>query len=80
LGANTTITASIRIVDVTGPEPVDHRGVVPPNAVVVPGSRPRQFLAGTYHLQTPLIIGWRDESTDRKTTLNDALRVFEVQV
>jgi 2,3,4,5-tetrahydropyridine-2-carboxylate N-succinyltransferase len=54
--------------------------VVPPNAVVVPGSRPRQFPAGTYHLQTPLIIGWRDESTDRKTTLNDALRVFEVQV
>jgi 2,3,4,5-tetrahydropyridine-2,6-dicarboxylate N-succinyltransferase len=80
LGANTTITASIRIVDVTGPEPVDHRGVVPPNAVVVPGSRPRQFPAGTYHLQTPLIIGWRDGSTDRKTTLNDALRVFEVQV
>jgi 2,3,4,5-tetrahydropyridine-2-carboxylate N-succinyltransferase len=80
LGANTTITASIRIIDVTGSEPVDYRGEVPPNAVVVPGARPRDFPAGTYWLQTPLIIGYRNESTDRKTTLNDALRVFEVQV
>ena len=80
LGANTTITASIRIIDVTGDEPVDYRGEVPPNAVVVPGARPREFPAGTYYLQTPLIIGWRDDSTDRKTTLNDALRVFGVQV
>jgi 2,3,4,5-tetrahydropyridine-2-carboxylate N-succinyltransferase len=80
LGANTTITSSIRIVDVTGEEPVDYRGEVPPNAVVVPGARPREFPAGTYYLQTPLIIGWRSESTDRKTTLNEALRVFGVQV
>jgi 2,3,4,5-tetrahydropyridine-2-carboxylate N-succinyltransferase len=80
LGANTTITSSIRIIDVTGEESVDYRGEVPPNAVVVPGARPRAFAAGTYWLQTPLIIGYRDESTDRKTTLNDALRVFEVQV
>jgi 2,3,4,5-tetrahydropyridine-2-carboxylate N-succinyltransferase len=80
LGANTTITSSIRIIDVTGDEPVDYRGEVPPNAVVVPGARPREFPAGTYYLQTPLIIGWRTESTDRKTTLNEALRVFGVQV
>ena len=80
LGANTTITASIRIIDVTGDEPVDYRGEVPPNAVVVPGARPREFPSGTYWLQTPLIIGYRTESTDRKTTLNEALRVFEVQV
>ena len=80
LGANTTITSSIRIIDVTGDEPVDYRGEVPPNAVVVPGARPREFPAGTYYLQTPLIIGWRSESTDRKTTLNEALRVFGVEV
>jgi 2,3,4,5-tetrahydropyridine-2-carboxylate N-succinyltransferase len=80
LGANTTITSSIRIIDVTGEAPIDYRGEVPPNAVVVPGARPREFAAGTYWLQTPLIIGYRNESTDRKTTLNDALRVFEVQV
>ena len=80
LGANTTITSSIRIIDVTGDEPVDYRGEVPPNAVVVPGARPREFPAGTYYLQTPLIIGWRSDSTDRKTTLNEALRVFGVEV
>jgi 2,3,4,5-tetrahydropyridine-2-carboxylate N-succinyltransferase len=80
LGANTTITSSIRIIDVTGDDPVDYRGEVPPNAVVVPGARPREFPAGTYYLQTPLIIGWRTESTDRKTTLNEALRVFGVEV
>ena len=80
LGANTTITSSIRIIDVTGDEPVDYRGEVPPNAIVVPGARPREFPAGTYYLQTPLIIGWRSESTDRKTTLNEALRVFGVEV
>jgi 2,3,4,5-tetrahydropyridine-2-carboxylate N-succinyltransferase len=80
LGANTTISASIPIIDVTGDEPVEIRGRVPANAVVVPGARPRQFPAGTYYLQTPLIIGWRNETTDRKTSLNDALRVFGVDV
>jgi len=80
LGANTTITRSVRIIDVTGDEPVDYRGEVPANAIVVPGARPREFPAGTYYLQTPLIIGWRSESTDEKTTLNEALRVFGVEV
>ncbi len=80
LGANTTITSSVRIIDVTGEDAVEYRGEVPPNAVVVPGGRAREFPAGTYYLQTPLIIGWRNDSTDRKTTLNEALRVFGVQV
>jgi 2,3,4,5-tetrahydropyridine-2-carboxylate N-succinyltransferase len=53
---------------------------VPANAVVVPGARPREFPAGTYYLQTPLIIGWRNATTDEKTSLNEALRVFGVEV
>ena len=80
LGANTTLSASIPIVDVTGSSAVEIRGRVPANAIVVPGARPREFPAGTYNLQSPLLIGYRTESTDRKTTLNDALRTFEVEV
>lgn len=80
LGANTTISASIPIIDVTGDEPVEHRGRVPAGAVVVPGVRAKQFPAGTFHLQAPLIIGYRSAETDRKTSLEDALRVFDVQV
>lgn len=80
LGANTTISASIPIIDVTGDDPREIRGRVPANAIVVPGARPRSFPAGTYYLQTPLIIGWRNETTDRKTSLNEALRVFGVDV
>ena len=80
LGANTTLSASIPIIDVTGDEPVEIRGRVPANAVVVPGTRPKQFPAGTYHLQAPLLIGYRSETTDRKTSLNDALRTFAVDV
>jgi len=80
LGANTTISASIPIIDVTGEEPVEIRGRVPANAVVVPGSRARTFPAGEYNLITPLLIGYRTASTDEKTSLNEALRVFEVQV
>ena len=80
LGANTTITASTPIIDVTGPEPVETRGRVPANSVVVPGTRPKDFPAGSYNLQCALIIGKRTESTDKKTSLNDALRTFEVQV
>lgn len=80
LGANTTITASTPIIDVTGSEPVETRGVVPPNSVVVPGTRPKQFPAGSYDLQCALIIGQRTQSTDEKTSLNDALRTFEVPV
>ena len=78
LGANVSITASTPIIDVTGPEPVEHRGRVPANSVVLRGSRPKQFPAGTYELSCALIVGQRKESTDEKTSLNDALRVFEV--
>ncbi len=80
LGANTTITASTPIIDVTGPQPVETRGRVPANSVVLPGTRPKTFPAGTFHLQCALIVGKRTESTDRKTSLNDALRDFEVSV
>jgi len=79
LGANTTITSSTPIIDVTGAEPIEHRGRVPANSVVIPGTRPKQFPAGTYELQCALIVGKRTESTDRKTSLNEALRVFGVQ-
>ena len=77
LGAGVVITASVPIIDVTGSEPVEHRGHVPPRAVVVPGVRQREFPAGTYGLPTPLIVGWRDESHDRMG-LNDVLREFEL--
>lgn len=80
IGANTTITGSTPIIDVTGSEPVEIRGRVPANAVVVPGTRPKEFPAGTYNVQCALIIGSRSASTDSKTSLNDALRTFEVQV
>jgi 2,3,4,5-tetrahydropyridine-2-carboxylate N-succinyltransferase len=74
LGALVVITASIPIIDVTGPEPVEYRGSVPPRAVVVPGVRQREFPAGTYGLPTPLIVGWRNESHDLRLSLNEALR------
>jgi 2,3,4,5-tetrahydropyridine-2-carboxylate N-succinyltransferase len=79
LGANTTITSSTPIIDVTGPKPIEYRGRVPANSVVIPGTRPKQFPAGTFELQCALIVGRRSESTDRKTSLNEALRVFGVQ-
>jgi 2,3,4,5-tetrahydropyridine-2,6-dicarboxylate N-succinyltransferase len=74
LGAGVVVTGSIPILDVTGSEPVEHRGHVPPRAIVVPGVRQREFPAGTYGLPTPLIVGWRDESHDLRLSLNDALR------
>jgi len=74
LGAGVVITASVPIVDVTGSEPVEHRGLVPPRAVVVPGVRQREFPAGSYGLPTPLIVGWRQESHDLRLSLNEALR------
>lgn len=80
LGANTVITASTPIYDVTGDEPAEYRGEVPPRAVVVPGTRPKEFPAGTYQLPCALIIGERKASTDEKTSLNEALREFDVQV
>jgi len=80
IGANTTITGSTPIIDVTGSEPIEIRGRVPANSVVIPGTRPKEFPAGTYNVQCALIIGSRSASTDSKTSLNDALRTFEVQV
>jgi 2,3,4,5-tetrahydropyridine-2,6-dicarboxylate N-succinyltransferase len=80
LGANTVVSGSVPIIDVTGSSPVTIKGRVPANAVIVPGTRPRAFPAGRYDLQSPLLIGYRSESTDRKTSLNDALRTFEVEV
>ncbi len=74
LGANVVLTASTPVIDVTGSVPVEHRGEVPPLAVVVPGTRPRRFPAGEYGLATGLIIAWRGEQQDRKLSLNEALR------
>jgi 2,3,4,5-tetrahydropyridine-2-carboxylate N-succinyltransferase len=78
LAPNVTLTASVPIIDVTGDEPVEHRGSVPPRSVVVPGTRPKEFPAGTYHLACALVIGRRNESTDLKTSLNDALREYGI--
>ncbi len=80
LGANTVLTSSTKIIDVTGDEPVEFKGRIPARSVVIPGTRPREFPAGTYHIPAALIIGHRSESTDEKTSLNDALRTFEVPV
>ena len=80
LGANVTLTASSKIIDVTGDEPVIHRGYVPPRSVVIPGSYPKKFPAGEYNVPCALIIGERKESTDKKTSLNDALRENDVAV
>ena len=80
IAPNVTLTASIPIIDVTGAEPVEYRGYVPPRSVVVPGTRPKEFPAGTYHLACALIVGRRTEATDRKTSLNDALREYGIGV
>lgn len=80
LGANTTLTASIPIIDVTGDEPVEYRNYVPPRAVVVPGTRPREFPSGTVQLACAYIIGQRSDDTDSKLSLNDALRTHGIAV
>ena len=80
LGANVVLTASTPIIDVTGPEEVIYRGEVPERSVVIPGVRPKQFPSGIYHLPCALIIGKRSIQTDKKTSLNDALRDFQVAV
>ncbi len=74
IGPHVTLGASIPVIDVTGEEPVEHRGYVPPRAIVVPGTRPKEFPAGTFNLACALIIGWRDASTDLRVSLNAALR------
>ncbi len=80
LGAGVVVTGSTPIVDVTGPKPVVTRGLVPANAVVIPGTQPKAFPAGTYGTPCALIIGERKASTDVKTSLNEALREFGVAV
>ena len=80
LGANVVLTSSTMILDVTGPEERVFRGFVPPRSVVIPGVRPRRFPAGEYGVPCALIIGQRSASTDRKTSLNHALRDFNVPV
>ena len=80
LGAGVVLTSSTRIIDVTGPEPVEYRQRIPARSVVIPGSRPKEFPAGTYSVPCALIIGQRSASTDTKTSLNDVLREHEVPV
>ena len=80
LGANVVITKSTRIIDVTGNEPVEFKGWVPTRSVVIPGSYTRQFPAGSYNVSCALIIGKRKPSTDLKTSLNDALRDYDIDV
>jgi 2,3,4,5-tetrahydropyridine-2-carboxylate N-succinyltransferase len=74
LGANVVLTGSIPIIDVTGDAPVEHRGYVPPRSVVIPGTRTKEYPAGSYDISCALIVGTRSETTDLKTSLNDALR------
>lgn len=78
LGANVVITGSSKVIDVTGSEPVEYKGYVPPRAVVIPGSYTKQYAAGEYQVNCALIIGQRKESTDLKTSLNQALREHDV--
>ncbi|MFN8334282.1 MAG: 2,3,4,5-tetrahydropyridine-2,6-dicarboxylate N-succinyltransferase [Cyclobacteriaceae bacterium] len=80
LGANVVLTASSKIIDVTGDKPVEYQGYVPERSVVIPGSFPKKFAAGEYSVSCALIIGKRKESTDKKTSLNDALRENSVSV
>lgn len=80
LGANVVITASTKVIDVSGPSPVEYRGEVPERSVVIPGSYTKSFPAGDYQVPCALIIGKRKESTDKKTSLNNALRENDVAV
>lgn len=80
LGANVVLTASTKIIDVTGNEPKESKGLVPARSVVIPGSYTKKFPAGEYQVPCALIIGKRKESTNKKTSLNDALRTYDVAV
>jgi 2,3,4,5-tetrahydropyridine-2-carboxylate N-succinyltransferase len=80
LGANVVLTMSTKIIDVTGDAPVETKGVVPARSVVIPGSYTKKFAAGEFQVPCALIIGKRKESTDKKTSLNDALREYGVAV
>ncbi len=80
LGANVVLTASTKIIDVTGDSPLERKGLVPSRSVVIPGSYTKSFPAGDYQVPCALIIGTRKESTNKKTSLNDALREYSVAV
>jgi len=80
LGANVVLTMSTKIIDVTGDEPIESKGVVPARSVVIPGSYTKKFAAGEYNVPCALIIGKRKESTNKKTSLNDVLREYDVAV
>jgi 2,3,4,5-tetrahydropyridine-2-carboxylate N-succinyltransferase len=78
IAPNVVLSASIPIIDVSGPRPREHRGYVPRRSVVIPGTRPKEFPAGTYQVGCALIVGERAPSTDLKTSLNDALREYGI--
>src|SRR5690606_36625455 len=80
LGANVVLTQSTHIIDVTGDSPVTHRGRVPARSVVIPGTYEKEFPAGKYQVSCALLIGERKPSTDKKVSLNDALRDYDVAV
>ncbi|WP_283636994.1 2,3,4,5-tetrahydropyridine-2,6-dicarboxylate N-succinyltransferase [Aquaticitalea lipolytica] len=80
LGANVVLTMSTKIIDVTGDKPIEMKGVVPERSVVIPGSYTKKFAAGEYQVPCALIIGKRKESTNKKTSLNDALREYDVAI
>jgi 2,3,4,5-tetrahydropyridine-2-carboxylate N-succinyltransferase len=80
LGAGVTLTMSTKIIDVTGTSPITYKGIVPARSVVIPGSYTKEFPAGNYQVPCAIIIGTRKESTDKKTSLNDALREHQVAV
>jgi 2,3,4,5-tetrahydropyridine-2-carboxylate N-succinyltransferase len=80
LGANVVLTASTKIIDVTGEQPVEMKGIVPARSVVIPGSYLKSFAAGNFNVPCALIIGKRKPSTDLKTSLNNALREYDVAV
>ncbi|GGW66248.1 2,3,4,5-tetrahydropyridine-2-carboxylate N-succinyltransferase [Winogradskyella epiphytica] len=80
LGANVVLTMSTKIIDITGDKPVETKGVIPARSVVIPGSYTKKFPAGEFQVPCALIIGKRKESTDKKTSLNDALREYDVAV
>lgn len=80
LGANVVITQTTRIIDVSGDKPIEYKGIVPPRSVVIPGTTTKKFPAGEYQVPCALIIGTRKETTNKKTSLNDALRDYNVSV
>ena len=80
LGAGVVLTMSTKIIDVTGDNPVEYKGLVPARSVVIPGSYVKEFPSGNYNVPCALIIGKRKESTNKKTSLNDALRTHNVAV